>query len=292
MAASTPSLNPRTNPSILVTGTTGNVGRELVARLTDRGARPRCLVRRPGDAPDGVPAVVGDLTDPTSLRAALDGIDVVFVIWPLLETAAADALAVELAAASPHVVYLSSTAIRDGAARQSDPIVRVHAEMEALLRTAVDRLTVVRSDTLASNARGWAAQVRAANLVTGPDIAPTAVVDERDVADAVARILLGRPDGSDDPYLLTGPEVLGRADQVAILGAALGRELRFEAVPVEVARERMLADGRPAHLVDALLAASRHRPASTLVTDQVERLTGRPARGFGQWAADHAAEYG
>ncbi|GAA3055805.1 NAD(P)H-binding protein [Streptomyces glomeratus] len=234
----------------------------------------------------------GDLTDADSVRAALDDIDTVFLIWPLLDTAPAEPLIAELAAAAPRVVYLSSTAIDDASFRQSDPIVQVHADMERRLRDAGLHPTVLRSDTLASNTRGWAAALRAGDVVRGPDIARTAVVDEGDVAAAAAEVLLRRQDDSDrTPYLLTGPEPLSRADQVGILGAALGRKLRFEPVPVDIARARMLADGRPQRLVDALITASTRRPESRLVTDDVERLTGRPARPFAQWAIDHSTEF-
>ncbi|MFG2020748.1 SDR family oxidoreductase [Actinomadura geliboluensis] len=279
--------SPRLRPTILVTGATGNLGREVAGRLRARGVRVLGLTRRPTAG-----AVVGDLTDRASVRAALDGVDAVFLIWPLLDSAPAHGLVAELAAAEPRVVYLSSTAVDDRAARQSDPIVQVHADMEGLLHNAGLRPVVLRSDTLATNTRGWVPQLRAGDVVSGPDVARTAVVDERDVADAAAAVLLGGHDPSGHgPYLLTGPEVLSRAEQVERLGAALGRRLRFAAVPADAARARMLADGRPAPLVEALIAASVRRPASELTTDHVERLTGRPARSFTEWALDHAAEF-
>ncbi|GGU97363.1 nucleotide-diphosphate-sugar epimerase [Streptomyces filipinensis] len=237
--------------------------------------------------------MVGDLTDAAAVRAALVGIDAVFLIWPLLDAAPAHDLVAELVAAAPRVVYLSSTAIDDEAANQSDPIVQVHADMEALLRNAGLRLLVLRSDTLASNARGWASQLRAGDVVSGPDMARTAVVDERDVAGAAVAVLLAEHDQlGHEPHLLTGPEVLSRTDQVALLGAALRRRLRFQAVTADLARSRMLADGRPERLVEALVAASMRRPESHRTTDHVERLTGRPAGTFARWAIDHAAEFG
>jgi uncharacterized protein YbjT (DUF2867 family) len=287
------STSARHSSSILVTGATGNLGREVVDRLQARGLRVRCLARRQMDPRPGVESVVGDLTDPASVRSALVGIDAVFLIWPLLDSAPAHDLVAELAVTAPRIVYLSSTAIDDGAARQSDPIVQVHADMEALLHDAGLRPVVLRSDTLASNARGWAAQLRAGDVVTGPNIARTAVVDERDVADAAVAVLRAHHDHPDHgPYVLTGPEVLSRADQVGRLGAALQRHLRFEAVPADLARSRMLADGRPERLVEALIAASVCRPESNRVTDHVERLTGRAAGTFARWAIDHAAEFG
>ncbi|WP_329127271.1 NAD(P)H-binding protein [Streptomyces caniferus] len=115
---------PRGTPcrsSILVTGAAGNLGREVVDRLQAHGALVRCLVRDQTGPRPGVEWAVGDLTDAAAVRAALVGIDAVFLIWPLLDSARAHDLVTELVAAAPRVVYLSSTAIDDEAARQSDP---------------------------------------------------------------------------------------------------------------------------------------------------------------------------
>ncbi|MGW7479956.1 NAD(P)H-binding protein [Nonomuraea muscovyensis] len=285
-------MSEATRPTILVTGAAGNLGSEVVERLLARGARVRRLVRRPAGVRAGAEQVVGDLTDPQVVRAALVGVDAVLLVWPRLDAASAHGPVAELAAAAPRVVYVSSTAVDDQAVRQSDPIVQVHSDMEALLHDAGLRSVVLRSDTLASNARGWAAQLRAGDGVAGSDMARTAVVDERDVADAAVAVLLaGRGQPEHGPYMLTGPEVLSRADQVERLGIALRRRLRFEALPADLARSRMLADGRPERLVEALIAASARRPESGLITDHVERLTGHPAGTFAQWAVDHAVEF-
>ncbi|MEU6663535.1 NAD(P)H-binding protein [Streptomyces sp. NPDC046821] len=283
---------PDHHSSILVTGAAGNLGREVVNRLRVRGAHVRSLVRHQTGPRLGAESVVGDLTDPILVREALVGIDTVFLIWPLLDSAPAHDLIAELAAAAPRVVYLSTTAIDDDAVRQTDPIIQVHADMEVLLRDAGLRPVVLRSDTLASNARGWAQQLRSGDVVSGPDMARTAVVDERDVADAAIAVLLAQTDQlTDEIHELMGPEVLSRAAQVAHLGAALRRSLRFEPLAVDLARSRMLADGRPEPLVEALIAASVRRPESNRITDHVERLIGRTAGTFAQWAIDHAAEF-
>ncbi|MFD7280580.1 NAD(P)H-binding protein [Streptomyces sp. NPDC059862] len=292
MLDTTRSAGTRHRSSILVTGAAGNLGREVVDRLQAHGARVRSLVRHQTGPRPGAESVVGDLTDPTVVREALVGIDAVFLIWPLLDSAPAHHLVAELITAAPRVVYLSTTAIDDEASRQSDPIVQVHADMEALLHDAGLRPVVLRSDTLASNTRGWAPQLRAGDVVSGPETARTAVVDERDVADVAVAVLLAQRDQLDQGlYVLTGPEVLSRADQVAHLGAALRRRLRFQALPADLARSQMLADGRPEPLVEALIAASMRRPESNCTTDHVERLTGRPAGTFMRWAIDHAAEF-
>ena len=69
----------------LVTGATGYIGGRLVPRLLDAGLQVRALARTPeklDSAPwrDGVEVARGDLTDPDSLAAAFDGIDVVYYL--------------------------------------------------------------------------------------------------------------------------------------------------------------------------------------------------------------------
>jgi uncharacterized protein YbjT (DUF2867 family) len=116
----------------------------------------------------------------------------------------------------------------------------------------------------------------------------TAVVHERDVASVAAQALTS--DFVGQRLVLTGPEVVSRAQQFATIGAVVGRELRFEAVPVEDARAQLLGDGRPQALVEALLA-NVGRPPSELITSTVEEVTGSPARSFAAWAEEHAGEF-
>jgi uncharacterized protein YbjT (DUF2867 family) len=277
---------------ILVTGATGNVGRQVVAGLVSAGGSARALVRdaRAARLPGGVAAVEGDLGVPGTLERALAGVETVFLIWPFLTADGASAVLEMIKGRAHRVVYLSSSGVDDEAERQSDPINQLHADMEGLIERSGLRWTVLRSNTIASNTRGWAAQIRATGVVRGPEIAATAVIDPRDVAEVAVRVLVdGGHDGA--TYVLTGPQVVGRAEQVRAIGEAVGRPLRFEKVTVQAARAQMLADGRPPALVEALLASADARARSELITSTVEEITGAPARTFGRWAADHADEF-
>ena len=90
---------------------------------------------------------------------------------------------------------------------------------------------------------------------------------------------------------------------IGSLAEAVGRPFRFEEVSPEVAREDYLTRGMPAQAVDSMqthfdaavdgilryLARSVGRPAE--VTSAVPDVTGRPARTFAEWAAEHAAAF-
>lgn len=291
--SSEPLFTPATNPpSILLTGATGNLGREVLKRLRLHEVKVRGLVRQPSELLSADESVVGEITDVPLLRRTLVGIDTIFLIWPLLDSGPAQPLVEALAEAGSRVVYLSSVTVADDTDRQSDPIAQVHADLERLLNDADVPLVVLRSDTLASNSRGWMPQLGRSDQVRGLRSAATAVVDERDVADAAVAVLLaGAPRSDSSVYQLTGPELLSRAEQLRQLGVALQRPLTFCPVEAELARAQMLTEGRPESLVAALIAASERRPASTLITDHVQHLTGRPAGSFADWIRDHLIEF-
>ena len=64
------------NRLILVTGATGFVGRRVVRVLAARGKRVRAMVHRQGQG-EGVEVHIGDVTDPSSLKSAMEGVEAV-----------------------------------------------------------------------------------------------------------------------------------------------------------------------------------------------------------------------
>jgi uncharacterized protein YbjT (DUF2867 family) len=71
-------------PLLLVTGATGYIGGRLLRALLERGARVRCMARRPDEArarlAEGADVVAGDVLDPASLPAALAGVDTAYFL--------------------------------------------------------------------------------------------------------------------------------------------------------------------------------------------------------------------
>ena len=65
---------------VLITGASGFIGRRLTLALLAEGADLRCLLRRPATLPVGVNAAIGDLLEPDTLPAAMEGIDTAYYL--------------------------------------------------------------------------------------------------------------------------------------------------------------------------------------------------------------------
>jgi uncharacterized protein YbjT (DUF2867 family) len=276
---------------VLVTGATGRVGRAVVAQLLDAGVPVRALTRRPaaGGLPAAVEVVAGDLTVPESLDPALQDVSAVFLLWTA-PPGTVPAVVERLASHTRRVVFLSSPhKTPHPFFQQPNPMARFHADVERLIAAAGIESTIVRPGMFASNVlHWWAPMIRDGDVVRWPyGAAETAPIDERDIAAVAARALYEDGHAGGD-YVLTGPESLSQAEQVRVIGAALGRQIRFEELSPEEFRQET-AGRWPGPVVDMLLAAwGAAIGRAAFVTSTVADVVGSPPRHFRQWVADHA----
>ena len=93
--------------------------------------------------------------------------------------------------------------------------------------------------------------------------------------------------------MLSGPEALSMAEQVAKLGAVIEKPLRFVDVTPDAARDQMTQAGLPEAYIQAMLEISAEVKAGRAgeVTETVASILGRKARTFDAWAARHAAAF-
>jgi uncharacterized protein YbjT (DUF2867 family) len=280
---------------ILVIGGTGNVGRHVVSRLAATGARFRAMIRNPDSLrlPREVDVVRGDLTDPRTLDRCLQGIDTVFLVWVAPPSSVADALE-QIAKHARRIVFLTAPLKTPHPFfQQPNPSRDVAERIERLIETSGLEWTFLRAGMFAGNARHfWGPQIRAGDVVRWPYLdAPTAPTDERDLAAVAVRTLCeDRHAGAE--YVLTGPQSLTQAEQIHIIGHAIGRSLRVEQMSPEEARSELLPVLGSSTFVNTLLnawAAAIGQPA--FVTSTFAELTGAPPRTFLEWATDHAAEF-
>jgi uncharacterized protein YbjT (DUF2867 family) len=280
-----------TRRTILVTGATGRVGSQVAAQLAQLiDVRLQALSRHPGATVPGAEVVAGDLADPASLD--LTGVDAVFLVFPSIQAdAAARDLAARLTGEPRRIVYLSAHGVPetpDPAAEPDGSILGSHAHLEGLLTGSEH--TFLRSSGFAANTLAWAGQLRRSDTLRWfLPRARRSLVHETDLAEVAVRALT--EDGFPDAVHLTGPEQLSQAEQLSVLGDALGRKLRFEEIDADTAAAELFP-AFPAAVARSIVAAQ-----ATLVdhpeprTDTIAWLTGRSPRTYADWARDHAADF-
>jgi len=220
--------------TILVTGATGNVGRQVVEQLVQRGADVRALVRDPAIAnlPASVGLAQGDLLDVDSLRAAFSGVSTLFLLNAVGAdefTQAVTALNVAREAGIERVVYLSVI--------HSDLYVDVpHFAGKYGVERMIEQLgfsaTILRPAYFIGN------DVTIKDVIFGYGVYPMpigskglAMIDARDVGEIAAIELVRREQGGGtlplDRINLVGPDTLTGSAVAAIWSEVLNRAITY-----------------------------------------------------------------
>lgn len=272
---------------ILVTGASGGVGRLLVDVLRAANADVRAVSRTPSDG-----QVLGDPSRPETVP--MDGVTSLFLNPRAVRDSAERLLEIARRHGVRRVVALAAANVDD------DPLLQPsryagdrNREADAAVAASGMEWVSLRPTFFATNTLGlFAPRIRAGDVVYGPyPTAAEAPIDPRDVAEVAAHALL-----TDDLLgtrpVLTGPEAFTYAELVGVIGRVLGRPLRFHEVPTETARTAMVGNGLHEGFATAYLArlaSVAGQPA--LVTEDVAKILGRPARTFASWVSDNAAAF-
>ena len=266
---------------VLITGATGTTGSRLAAFLSERAESTRLATRTPKASGQ----VRFDWADRETHADALRGVSAVYLIAPMdvpdPVPLVAPFLDEALRQGVRRVVQLSSSALPEG----SPGLGAVHR----LVRTTMPEWTVLRPSWFMQNFIGdhlVAQGVRTGEIVTATGEGRVAFIDAADIA-AVAGHALTDDHPHNTEHILTGPEALSYADAAEILTRQTGHCVVHRSVPADEAAQRIAAHGIPDEFAKALAAmdVAISGGAEDRVTDTVERITGRPARHFGAFAA-------
>lgn len=278
----------------LITGATGDVGSRVVKQLLDRGIRPRVLARSEEKARsrfgDRVDICAGDLAAPGSIREAMQGADTVFLVnvGPAIPERDRAAAELSMEAGVQKIVKLSSMDVEHGLA-----IGAWHEEGEAAIRDTGVPFTFVRPTGFMSNLLAWAHSIRTEGIVrssTADGRRP--FIYSEDIASVCVAALLS------DAYIgeslaITGPESLSFGEATGIIGDAIERPLRFQAISDEEARERYSRISGGPEETEAHVALWRAIREGRLgaTTGGVERILGRRPIPLRQWALENAHQF-
>jgi uncharacterized protein YbjT (DUF2867 family) len=286
--------------TILVTGATGRVGRQVVQQLVKRGADVRVLVRDPSKAgfPAGVEVVQGDLLDIDALRTAFTGVNTLF----LLNAVAADeftqaliTLNIARESGVERVVYLSVI--------HSDHFVNVpHFAVKSGAERMIERMgfgaTILRPAYFIDN------ELMIKDVIFNHGVYPMpigskgiAMVDVRDIAEVAAIELIRREQASAklpiETINLVGPDTLTGSDVAAIWSDVLGRPVAYGGDD-PTGFEQNLATFLPKWMAYEMRLMAERYVSDGMIPEagDVERLAkilGRPLHSYRNFATEIAA---
>lgn len=288
--------------TILVTGSTGTIGSQVVQRLTGQSERIRALVRDDASkvkVPTGVEPVQGDMTDVASMRTVLKGVDTLFLLNAAVPDEVTQALVtLDLAreVGIQRIVYFSvfNSALFDDVPHfASKHLVERVIDAQALPATVLRPAAFMQNDLMLRDA------LKAGVYPQPIGGVGLAMVDTRDIADAAAAELLRR-ERTPHPLPrttieLVGPDTLTGAAIAAIWASVLGREVRYGGDDL-AAYEKQVAGMMPGWQAHDFRVMLRAMQRFGMVPGKDSRATfealiGHPLRSYRAFAEEAAANW-
>jgi len=276
---------------ILVTGSSGTVGAELLKELTAVGETVRGGYHtRPPSVP-GVEPVRIDLVTGTGLDEALRGVEAVFLLAGDMDDQTAGEIHVVEAAKRSGVQRLVKLLVL-GAETEAFSFARIHRPVERAIEASGITYTFLRPGSFMQNfVKFYGETIRNESAFYLPcGDAREGFVDARDIAHVAARVLIH--EGHDGrAYDLLGPEPLTYAEAAARISAAVGRTITYVAMADDEYRHAMSGMGVPDAYMDSLLDLYRfvREGEPPLASSAIHDVTGRNPISFDTFARDHAA---
>lgn len=282
-----------TRQTLLVTGATGNVGRALLPLLASHDVRLLAGSTR-GEPVDGVPGRAIDFGSVEPLTRAFAGVDVAFIVIPLNPSMVQMAAHVAQAARAAGVRHL--VRVSGAGADPASPFAvgRVQGQADQHLLDSGIPTTQLRPKNFMQNFSNFlAGMVKGGTLYTSQGNGRIPFIDVRDIAAVAAEVLKNPAAHAGQAYVLTGPEALTNQEALDILGRVLGRTIQHVDIPEAAAVKSMREMGLPDPVVEVMSSLNQLIAAGHVaeVTDTVQRLTGRPARTFADFAREHAGAW-
>jgi uncharacterized protein YbjT (DUF2867 family) len=272
----------------LIFGASGNVGQLIARELAQAGHLIRKATSREPIAHDQVQL---DLTQPTTMDAALRRIDQAFLMSPpglvpqnkflnpVIDAAKHQGVKKIVLMTAMGVDFDDSIPLRQA---------ELHLERSGL------RYAIVRPNWFMQNFNSfWIEGIRSMGKIMLPTgQARGSFIDARDIGAVAAKLLMESTwDGA--AYDLTGSQALNHDEVAAILSKASGKTIGYLDISEDQMRAPLIAAGLPPDYAEALLQilAAFKAGAAERVTDAVQTITGRAPISIEQYAQDYKSAW-
>lgn len=280
---------------ILVTGATGNTGSLLVPMLRKADIDVRVFIRNKSKAQlfkdMGAEVIVGDLDQPETIKPAVEGVDKIYLLtWngPTQAQQAENVIKAAKRNGNPHIVRHSMWG------SEKSRIIKQGDQVEEAVKSSGLSWTILRPTFFMQNTM-MAAQSIISDGVIYWDMkdGKLGMIDVRDIVDTAFSVLTGSGHESKS-YILTGPEPISFHDVADIFSKVLGKEVKYINVPDEAVMQSMVGMGLPEWIAKGYVELSEgfSENFASEVTNNVENITGQPARSFEQFVRDFSQVFG
>lgn len=280
---------------ILVTGATGNVGREIANKLSSEGVFFRAGIHSMNKAQslenEYTETVHLDYEKPETINNALEGIETMILItpphykqveWAVLMIDKAKEMGVK------RVIRLSVIA---AAMEPGILLGRWHRTVERYLQASGMDWTIIRPGPFMQNFLGMympksgAYQLPISNSLVNH-------IDARDVAKIAVKVIVDA-NHSCKIYMVTGGEAMNFNEAAEIITDEIQEKISYQDVTKEVASEAMIEAGRPEWLVNVLgeLFTAFKMGAVSGKFDTYRELTNEEPRTFEEFVKDNKERF-
>jgi uncharacterized protein YbjT (DUF2867 family) len=283
---------------ILVTGATGDVGKAVLAGLTDKPVAVRAFVHSTRDITThaaNIEVFQGNFENEADVRRALAGVDAAFLATetcPAMVDLQSKFIALAKISGVRRLVHLSGV----GANTQicCARTLRWLGQLEATAATSGMTVTHLRSTFMMQNLLQFASSIKQEGVIAGPFRSGRwTFVDARDVG-AVGAVALLNDKHDDQTYVVTGSESLSYKEVAERLTSTLDKPVRYLDITANEARGRLQASGANPVMIEATLElwdACASNLVNVAPTNIVQELTGRAPRLLTEFIADHRQQF-
>lgn len=287
-------MNPSNPSPVLFLGAPGLIGNHIIPALIKAGFSVLAGSRR-GLSVGGARGVVVDMRNPESLARTMQGMTTIsLVISDVedMESLGLNAVAAARSAGVRRLLWFSSFGAKpDNQARFS----RRHPVIDEAVRSSGIPHTILRPNFFMQNFTAFYGEtIRTTGTIFLPlGDARVSHLDLRDLAAATVAALTNDRH-VDKTYDLSGPEALHTSEVAEQIGSAVGRKIQYQPIPVAAMEASLREAGMEPWFAEGLAELYgwiRDSGLGSEVTDAAERLLGRKATLFRQFAADERSAW-
>jgi uncharacterized protein YbjT (DUF2867 family) len=287
--------------TILVTGSTGTVGSEVVKQLASpsvgygiiKAAVHSQDKSNKFEGYDSVEIVNLDYRRQETIARSLNNVDKIFLLTlPALDMTDIYSNLVKEAKKND-VKYIVKLSVMGADAEPGNTVVRLHRQEERIIEESGIPFSFLHPNAFMQNfVNYYGRTIKNENAFYLPaGDGKISFVDARDVAAVAVRVITENGSQHENKiYEITGQEALSFGQAAEILSKENGRTISYIDIPEEDARKGLEEMGMEDWLIEAIMAAYRSWKGGYMskMTDVVKHITGRKPILFAQFAKDYA----